>query len=292
MVEKIFAWILSFPFKQIAQLLRGMSEASDGGNVAAWIIYVMIGLLPLAWLGIKHIRKTIKLEDWLLPVISGLIWYVLYININPALFWGELRSFSLYEPRMATAGGMVYSAITVYIVFKLVRWIRGGNMELIGKCFTIFTVVTSIMLLIGGISEVQKIIDGFATRFYPDTELAVKLAVTLLAIADVVTPAITLIVVLVYVRKAIKEYTVNGMSDELLECVKGLEKKTTLTLVVCMLVNMSYNVLQLVMCKYILATNIMVYLPVMELISLVGIMIVSKLVLESKRVKEENELFV
>ena len=85
MVEKIFAWILSFPFKQIAQLLRGMSEASDGGNVAAWIIYVMIGLLPLVWLGIKYVRKTIKLEDRLLPVISGLIWYVLYININPAL---------------------------------------------------------------------------------------------------------------------------------------------------------------------------------------------------------------
>ncbi len=292
MIEKIFAWIMAFPFRQIAQGLRGMSEASDAGNVVAWIIYVMIGLLPLALLGLKHIKKTAKVEDWLLPVISGLIWYVLYININPALFWGELRSFALYEPQMATAGGMVYSAITVYIVFKLVRWIRGGNIELLGKCFTIFTVVTSIILLLGGISEVQKIIDGFATRFYPNTELTVKLGVTLLAIADVVTPAITLIVVLVYVRKAIKEYIVNGMSDKLLVCVKGLEEKSSLTLGVCVLVNMSYNLLQLVMCKYILATNIMVYLPVMQLISLIGVMIVSKLVLESKRVKEENELFV
>lgn len=52
------------------------------------------------------------------------------------------------------------------------------------------------------------------------------------------------------------------------------------------------KIFQCILCRYILATSIIVYLPVIQLVSFIGVVIVSKLVLESRKYKEENELFV
>lgn len=77
---------MTFPLEQIGWGLRQLSLSGAMGNIIAIIIYFLIGFIPCGvyW----YLRKNGKLYkiDAMLPLLSVLLWIVLYYMINPGLF--------------------------------------------------------------------------------------------------------------------------------------------------------------------------------------------------------------
>ena len=48
--------LLAFPFAQIGQGLRWLSLSGPGGDLAAWMLYLLLSLLPCLWLAVRVVK--------------------------------------------------------------------------------------------------------------------------------------------------------------------------------------------------------------------------------------------
>ena len=157
MSGKILEVILSFPFKQLGEVLRKLSLSSDAGNIGAWILYVTICLVPAVIFVVKVVRKKNKKEDWLLPVISAVLFYVMYIMINPSLVFKTNYLMDDYIGYDAF-GGIIYSAIIGYLVLKLIRRFKGAKQQSICKWLGVLLCIVNVVLILNMVAGLESIV--------------------------------------------------------------------------------------------------------------------------------------
>ncbi len=147
MSGKILEMILSFPFKQLGVLLRRMSLASDAANIGAWILYVAICIIPAVIFAIKLIKKKSQKEDLLLPVISAVLFYVMYIMVNPSLVLDTTYLIDDYIGYGAF-GAIVYSSVLGYLVLKLIRKFNSAEQKSMCKWLNVLLCGLNIILMV------------------------------------------------------------------------------------------------------------------------------------------------
>ena len=75
---------IAAPVNALGQALRGLSLSGTGGNAAAWVITLVVSLLPLIpFLLLRRKRKAV--EDWVLLLLIPQIFALLYYAVNPTL---------------------------------------------------------------------------------------------------------------------------------------------------------------------------------------------------------------
>ncbi|MBQ4283448.1 MAG: hypothetical protein IJB96_05915 [Lachnospira sp.] len=291
-MSDIITYVLRMPFELISQNLRKLSMGSDAGNVVAWIFFVLIGLVPIAILAIKCARHHVKLEDGMLIIISALIYQVLYMLINPGLYFQMIQDVRMYEVQSLGACIVAYSAIAVYLIMKLIRFIYDDNKKALKRSLAILVCVLSIFVFCEMIVDSYESIKGIKILFTDDADILIKLGVTVLDIADNVVYGITFIAVFIYAYRFLKEFIDGGFTEDLVVRAKTLQRASVIFIVGNILVNMCYNVVQLLAGRYLNDTSVVVMIPTFEIICLVFVVLITKLIADNKKLKEENELFV
>ena len=72
------------PMNALGQALRGLSLSGTGGNAAAWVITLVVSLLPLIpFLLLRRKRKAA--EDWVLVLLIPQLFALIYYAVNPTL---------------------------------------------------------------------------------------------------------------------------------------------------------------------------------------------------------------
>ena len=75
---------IAAPVNALGQALRELSLSGTGGNAAAWVITLVVSLLPLIpFLLLRRKRKAA--EDWVLLLLIPQIFALLYYAVNPTL---------------------------------------------------------------------------------------------------------------------------------------------------------------------------------------------------------------
>ena len=115
------AMMAAFPFAQIGDGLRALSLSGSTGNVVAVAIYCILCLLPMLWMLIRAFRKRVCGEDALLPLLSGVLFAVMYWMVNPAYFAMHLGVGGTGGTNRAFAGVAVYSIIAGYAILRVLR---------------------------------------------------------------------------------------------------------------------------------------------------------------------------
>lgn len=324
MSGNILEVILSFPFKQLGEVLRKLSLSSDAGNIAAWILYVAICLIPTGIFLWKALRKKSKKEDLLLPVISAVLFYVMYVMVNP---WVALDTSYLIEGYIGygALGGIVYSATVGYLVLKLIRRVKSAKQKEMCKWLNVLLWAVNIVLVFNIISGVEGTIDKIesvgesnydefadildymnenisegGTMEYEyqgvgiDVDKLVNITQMFLVVRFIVSiiPILTTILVIIMVQKFLKEYGESGLSDETITCGNKVSKLAVVTAVINVLTNVGFNILQMVFFSDLLDTYTRVELPLTSLMFILAMPLITKLITTSKEIKEENEMFV
>ena len=108
------ASLAAFPFAQIGLGLRWLSLSGAVGNGLAIGLYVLLSLIPLIALGVIWRRGKLRQADALLAVLSALLFWVLYLMVNPGLLTAWLN---------LAAGGIVGRAVLglslIHILYPL-----------------------------------------------------------------------------------------------------------------------------------------------------------------------------
>lgn len=75
---------IAAPVSALGQALRGLSLSGTGGNAAAWVITLVVSLLPLIpFLLLRRKRKA--MEDWVLLLLIPQLFALIYYAVNPTL---------------------------------------------------------------------------------------------------------------------------------------------------------------------------------------------------------------
>lgn len=278
MSGKVLKFVMSFPFKQLGKLLREMSLSGDVGNIAAWAIYIGICMIPIICLGVIIKRKKWKIEDLLLFVMTAALFYAMYVMINPGIiFTSDVEMLF---------GGAIYSLIIGYFIIKFVRKINSIEATKSTGFIRMLLRVLNILLLVNIAFVLYDVIS-----LYNSEDTITSIIVIIRNCMDVV-PNITTVVVIVFVQKFLKEYEQKGIGEDIVVCSQRLKKVSVLSVLINVLINIFCNFIQIILLSKIHDTFINVSFPLLSMIFIMALPLIVGLIIESKDIKAENEMFV
>ncbi len=318
------------PFAQIGDGLRSMSLSGAVGNAFAIVLYIAVCGIPAAFLLVKLIRKRAKAEDALLAVMSGYLFYLMYMMINP----GNIGSFGLGSESLGKAvlGGVFWSMLIGWLVLKLLRFVKGRDttslLKMMGVLFALAAVLlvfyTAYIAAYKGYVDLKadiKMLDAYS-YVKPIVPSLIEGEISLLpsseginSLWEVVTysdPIIFILTKVFFVFRYILglipyvlDVLIFLMAVKLTEhlrkdrygtdAVKASEKLASLckfTVVSIVLSSIAVNLLQVVFCENLQTMNFNNTIPLGSLILSLGTLLLSRYFAGSRKLKQENEAFV
>lgn len=295
-----FYWeAVSFPFVQIGALLRRMSLSGAAGNGAAILIYVMIGLLPLGYLAYRIYTKRAKGEEMLLGILSGLLLWGIYLFINPALFSSLVAMPELAEGGKLMICSCIWAVIAGYAVLRMLGSFAGKrSMErelswliLLLRCMGLVLVFELCFVSFGSSAEALaelKINNSQA----PESQLLATEVVTGLHFLKEAAETALEVWLLFCGERLLWALEADRYSEESQKYAWGLYRVCRITVYANVLLCMGVNLVQLLLGKFLLDADYLVRIPVGRLTLTLAVMVAAKYLAESRRIKQENDLFI
>lgn len=116
---------LTFPYQQIASMLRLFSSEHPVGNVFAWIAYVGICIAPIILL--KWLKKKSDLHDVIIFIYSFLLFIFLYIWINPRVIEFGSRVNNFTPMLLVIFGSILQLLLLLFFSIEIAQRIKEFN---------------------------------------------------------------------------------------------------------------------------------------------------------------------
>lgn len=281
--------VAAIPFTLLGKGLRALSLSGSAGNTAAIVIYATVCMLPLALV----LKKKKDREDWLLILCSVMLFYVLYLMINPGLMPKGMSS----DVGSVILSGTVYSIFISWGILKLLR--KGETMEkdsgynalriLLGACAALY-----IMAGFGiGAGELKSEIEAVRAGNTMPGQNLVDTYIFLFLIFAVQALEYTLdACLMVFGIELIKELELDPYSESCVFIAEALSKKSRVYLTTILLSNVALNVAQLLDSSRLNNIDATVRIPVFSVALCLGCVALTRLLGQGKELKEENDLYI
>lgn len=291
-----FSELMAFPFQQLGMGLRALSLSGAAGNIFAIMIYASISLAPLTVLLRRGLKKRLFGGDALLVLLSALLFAVLYLMVNP----GDIKTFGGAAGITAVKvvlGGTVYSVICGYIVLRVLRLFFKSGTEALQKYLGVMMFVLNILFIyaifgacLGGLLDSVKALQAGNQG----NELLLGTSYVFLALQYVVNviPYIMDIVVVFFAGRLLSELQTDRYSEASVASADRLSRICKISLVVTILSQIFFNSLQLLFSARLMVMNSQIQLPVLSVLFVLAVLLLSRYLAESKRLKDENDMFV
>ena len=288
--------ILAFPFAQIGRGLRALSLPSSpggAGNITALVLYAAFCLLPVLALAFIRNKRT---EDAFLPVISIALFVAMYHMINPGL----ARMTTLTPPaamEQALMGGIVYSLIMVYGVMRVMRRFGSPTRQGLRHCIGIMLHLLNVLFVIAAFGvTLAQMLGAFETFGAANTVPGQQLGTTyvFLALQHIARalPYVFNIWVVFAVQRLLSAINAGPYSQEALTAAKNVSRVCVISLTASVLAVAGLNLFQLLFINRLYIVNSNFEFPVTSLLFVLGAMLLTRYIAESKQLKDENDRFV
>jgi len=282
----VFTFIFSFPYALIAYGLRALSLPGGVGNVVAVVLYVFICLMPMGFLAFIRNKKP---EDIMLPLISVVLFFVLYYMINPGLM---PMSIGVAEIEGAVLGGIVHSLILAYAVIRILRLCVTATPQRLGRYMAVmlhFLNMLFVFMIFGVIFSQMR--ESFSVLGDGNTSGVTYVFLALGYVVGAVSYAFNIAVVFAALG-LLRSFREDRYSDETLCAAKQVSKICVISLGVTVILSAGFNLLQLVFIRRLLMVNSNLNLPVASVLFVLGALLMTRYIAENKQLKDENDQFV
>lgn len=300
-----------FPWEQIGYLLRKMSLDGAAGNVASWILFIVIGGCPLFLWGLRAWRKKSCRADLLLPLLSLVMFGGLWFMINP--FYLEAYLFP------AGAGDLGKCALGLTIDSILLCWVLLRVLENCGKMGR-KSLLKSLEILLGlyaALSAAAVLLQGSAELLTNWKSIGVTTSTTgsewmlwqdfggmdsrsmglsrcflvLQAICRYLPDLLEIVLCgasIIFLHSCEQ----NSFHEKSLKQVQRLKKWSAYFLGICLGANVCVNLLQLLLARFIYSSQYTLTFPIKQIVVMLGVLMLSRFWLEGKKLKDDNTLFI
>lgn len=280
------ASIMAFPFAWIASALKRLAECSNLGNGVAWALLVAISLIPtLLYVGGKE-RKKSALECVMLNFTSIVIFGTLFGMINPGFFFkSEMLEFQTVLS--AVLGITAWSCIIACIVIRLLCLFKTGAADELRK-YLVFGIRAFGALLVGYVFSLPG--TDLLERISKSVGAADVLFDVLVFVATVVPCLLNLAVcfavddLLGALEREDTENIIMFAEKVVKRCCPALGIMSVLTAVL--------NVLKIFFAGLLSDVHAYMNIPVTNIFFALLILLVSRLLVENRKLRDDNSLFV
>lgn len=270
--ESVFD-LLSFPLVKAADFLGTMSLSGNLGNAIAIAIYSLCCLIPVFVMLFKIKKQTFVKTDSLLVLVSAVLFAVIYLLINPSAM-----GLHGYGEGASTVAFSFWSLLVGYFVLKFADIVKNAEGKRTEKLLSL------VMKIIGAV-----FIFALCSTELVKTEIGI---VTLLSFANLVTPLIFGIIIVIYCLDVLSEFTLNRYSENTLRATKKLSSICILALRVTVCVTALFSVFQLKYINELSKVNFSVDIPLLSFGFILLVLILSSFLKDSKALKEDNDSFI
>lgn len=291
-----FSAVIAFPFEQIGMGLRALSLSGTVGNIIAIVIYAALALSPLGLMLWRGLKKRLRAEDALLAVLSAVLFAVLYLMVNPGSIGMPGGAAGTMAGKIVL-GATVYSVLCGYIILRLLRLFFGSGTEKLQKYMGVMMFLLSFLFVYAVFgASVSQLLDAFSTLHAGNqgNEQALgasEVFLVLQFIVNVIPYAADLWIVFAAGR-LVSELQTDRYSDASVAWAAGLSRTCKIALIVTILSQIVFNLLQLVFTKSLMVMNSQVSIPVLSVVFVLAVLLIARYLAESKRLKDENDMFV
>jgi len=277
----------AFPFEQIGLLLRRLSLSGGTGNRIAIVLYVLLSLLPLL-AGLWQLRRDPAAENWLLVLISGCLFGVLYLMINPGLIPVPLGE----TVGKAVLGGTIYSLLAAWLVLRIVRQARTAEQPQLMRVLRILLVgLACVFVAEAAAGELGVLLASVEQLREKNTDGGIGLTCAVLALGWAVDslPCVLNVWVL---YAALDLLEAERYSEAAAAAAELLARRSGAMLAVVVLTKGGFNLLQLLLAARLRQLSSVVLIPVFDVAFALAMLLLARLMRENKQLKDENDLFV
>ncbi len=294
----LFTSAVTFPFEQLGKGLRMLSLAGAAGNVGAWVIYCLIGLLPAAVLLWHVARKKYHPEDLLLAVLSLLLFVSLYLFINPAYFGNLMPMAGLSDGGKLMFGAAIYSLLLGYIILRALR--SFSTMETDGRIVRLKWLINAIaaafifIICFVNLSESLEMIKKIheSNTGAGSEMLLLTTFFQWLSYAAVSLPYALDIAILLMCRTLLKALKKDRYGDDTVTAAGRLAKACKKVVIINVLTCIALNIAQLLLSTQLLNANYSIQIPLLSIALVLAVLLISEYFAGDNKLKKENDLFI
>ncbi len=311
----LFSSIMAFPFEQIGCGLGILSKTGSVGNGIAVAVWIGVSAIPaIIALRYRKGKETLP-ERAALYVLSAVILLALYGMVNPQLLQPRLSSMTdpqllrsglsdITDPQFyrsglsesfpeysrvirAMLGACIWAVAVLYMILRLIRLLRLGNKE---QLLTYLRKILYVLCIL---------FTGAAAFSF--TNGAIALTGTAQAAADTGFGAFRLMAELVpyvfdliIILRAVDLLGIAGdeEQDGIVESTGRVSRICCFALGITTALTAASNLLQIALMRWLSNVSVTVEIPVISIAFTVMILLFSRLLMENKRLRDDNSLFI
>ncbi len=285
----IISSMLAFPFEQIAGglvLVSGVGRIGKGIAAALWFGVSAIPMIP----ALSYERgKEARPERITLFVLSGVIFVAMYGMMNPYVFGSVVgNNVPEYTKTVKSVLGVsVWSVVVLYFILRLIRLFQNSRKEqLLKYLHTILYILGAVFAAVASFA----LTNGVLTLVETAPTALDRVAGGVLLIAEII-PYILDIVVIMRVLDLL------NISDEdsregIIEAAGSVSRICCVILGITVFVTAASNILQAALMHWLTNVSVTVNIPVISIAFIVLILLFTRLLVENKKLRDDNSLFI
>lgn len=304
------AGVMQAPFAQTGALLRGLSLPGGAGNAAAFVIYIIICCVPAGFLVLRLVKKRAKAEDILLAAMSGYLFYLMYMMINPA----KMGSVSMGQEAFGKAvlGGVFWSLLIGWLVLKLLRFVKGKDtdsiLKMLGVLFALAAVIIVFSAAYIGTAGLNADIAALKAGNTVDSDITfpdafpggmsigadISPTITFLVFRFIVglIPVVTDILILLAAKRLAERLYEDRYGTDVIGISEKLARLCRYAVAIAVLSTIALNVIQLLAAGSLRSMSFISIIPLGSVILALAVLLLSRYFMQSRKLKQENEAFV
>lgn len=282
-------YLLAWPFVAAGQGLRAMSLSGGAGNLAAIGLYVLMCLWPLT---LKLGRKW-KKEDWLLVLGVGVMFYVMYGLINPGILPMTLGS----EAGQVQLSFGIYSVVVSWGIIKLLLAGAQVRQEKIYSALRLFLMICAVEMVavaVGmGWQNFRAAVEAAReANTWPGTNLLPTYVFLFLNYAASAAEYVLDAAVMLCGAALLTELERDAYSEACVAAADRVAMWCRRSLMITTLTTLILNLGQVFCAGWLHVTNVELRLPILSMAIAFGAMALTRLLVQGRELKEDNDLFI
>ncbi|MBR3056877.1 MAG: hypothetical protein IKG93_02815 [Clostridiales bacterium] len=313
--QNIDAGILSFPFVQIADAVRFLSEKGGILRGLGMALLTLVSILPLV-LAFTEVggRKKELSEKILLVALSVVLGFGLYLMINPSVFL-PVMLLDLKKFFGCIVSITIWSVILICFAMSGVNLLRAGNKKSLMRGFSIVLVALSIIFVAEGslslgsklkalapvrleaiagekdVGEEGMVESGVGEGIEVAEKTTADSAFEVAECIQIAAPCVLNVILCILVLRLIMIYT-SEEQEGLKKAAGDLGRMSCRMLVITLVLSAACNLFQILLIKEMTNIHVNMELPILSVAFVVIAVLFSRLIMENKDLKDDNEMFI
>lgn len=289
--ESLLMFAVSFPFLPIGKLLTELSEIGTVGNGFSFAVLALISSVPLIPVLKTYKSREKRIRNFILILMCPLTAIVLTVFSSTA-FLAEILpvvSDDLINNVKAVFGAAVWSGTVSVLLIELVGKIKKSNGIDILKLTKTVSLIMSVFLV--GVISVFEV-----GEFFSKIDMGIGLAEGYISVLQLIKNSLHYILDIAVISSGLSlvdSIIENKSSDEIGYFAHRLSKRCVTSLAVIITASFIYNFIQIMLSPVVFSEIfVKIDIPVFSICFVLMILLISKLVTENKKLKEDNDLFI